>query len=229
MPCMEGGIHTKERPAADSVALRAAAASAAMRAASACAAAATRAASPSCSDTTGGGGGRTTPHRQPHQRPPDPQGTEARYNTAQGLWGAGFTTGAGAYLAGVRPRASGSRAHSARTLSQASTGYQRQLNKTTHLRVTKGCLRLPHTPASRFLMAQPHAEAHTQQQAARTPTQGSCTAQTTAHARVLHCNHAHTHQADAVYPRMERTKQKPIHTHACRTPHTMLGPRDATH
>ena len=135
----------------------------------------------------GRGRGRTTPHRQPHQRLPDPQGIEARFNTVQGVWGAGFTTSARGFLRG-RANA-GFRHMRAHT---APAGHRRRPPATranqTHLCGTKGCLRLPHTPASRFLMAQPHAEPHKQQQAARTPTQGSCTAQTTAHTRVLHYN-----------------------------------------
>ncbi len=132
MPCLGGGIHTKVRAVAASTALRAASASAALRAASAsaalraasasaafraasaCAAAATRAASASCSDTTGGGGGGAPHHRQPQQRPHDPQGAEAQYNTALGLWGAGFTTSARGSFASVQTQASGTRARTQR-------------------------------------------------------------------------------------------------------------------
>jgi hypothetical protein len=236
---MGGGIHTKEehaaasaalRLASASAALRAASASAALRAASACAAAATRAAAASCSDTTGErGGGRTTPHRQPHQRLHDPRGSRSASQHRAGFVGCWLRhKRTGFSFAGVQTQASGTRARTLRPQAIAgvhSLPAQAEPKPYTPLR-HEG---LPPPPA--------HAGEPLPDGTATCRATQATTGSVRTHARIMHStNHStrartaattycsdNTLHADAAYPRMERTKHTPIHTHGYSTAHPTMG------
>jgi hypothetical protein len=216
MPCMGGGIHTKERPAAASAALRAASASAALRAASACTAAATRAASASCRDTTGGGVGRTTPPPTPPAAH-DPQGTEARFNTVQGSWGAGFTTSARVFLAAVQTQASGT------LRPQAIAG----VHWLPALAEPK-----PYTPLRHEGLPPPPAHAGEplpDGTATRRATQ-TTTGSVRTHAGIMHCTNHGTRARTALQPAPTHTKRtQRTHAWNARNTHRHTRTRTAHH
>jgi hypothetical protein len=233
MPCLEGGIHTKERPAAASAAMRAASASAALRAASAsaalwaasaCAAAATRATSASCSDTTGEEG-RTTPHRQPHQRLHDPRGNRSAIQHRAGCVGCWLHhKRMGVFFAGVQTQAAGTRARTQRPQAIAGVHWLPALAETK-----------PYTPLRHEGLPPPPAHAGEplpDGTATRRATQ-TRTGSVRTHAGIMHSTNHGTRARSALQPapthtklmqrNMELKKNTLMHMRAYSTPHPTMG------